>query len=86
VQWLAHAFRSRPEASWPRPDAPTTELWRFLRDALHANARERRRRLECPARRHLDVLTLTHAEASVASTFILGTGERKATLGAWVYP
>jgi len=44
VQWPAHSFRSRPEASWPRPDAPTTELWRFLRDALHANARDARGR------------------------------------------
>ena len=39
--------------------------WRFLRNALHANARERRR-------------------AGAGSNAPRGTGEGKATLGAWV--
>jgi len=44
-----------------------------------ASARTLAERMDCTSRS-----CARHAADSVASTFILGTGEGKATLGAWV--
>ena len=66
-----------------RPYPPSDEHGEALdpgAECRHPDARPN----DCARTARYRVNRVWHAAGSVASTFILGTGEEKATLGAWV--